>query len=90
MVNDGKFRPEDELGITSFGESSKATDNGAIGKFGFGQKAVFHLCDAFVVHAHRDAAPFSTVVNPFLGVDVDGKLAANGNPRMAKASLRPT
>lgn len=80
VVNDGKFRPEDERGITSFGESSKATDNGAIGKFGFGQKAVFHLCDAFVVLAHRDAAPFSTVVNPFLGVDVDGNASADWEP----------
>ena len=80
MVNDGKFRPEDERGITSFGESSKATDTGAIGKFGFGQKAVFHLCDAFVVHAHRDAAPFSTVVNPFLGVDVDSNVSSEWEP----------
>ena len=80
VVNDGKFRPEDERGITSFGESSKATDNGAIGKFGFGQKAVFHLCDAFVVLAHRDTAPFSTVVNPFLGVDVDGNVSADWEP----------
>jgi hypothetical protein len=59
LVNDGNFRREDERGITSFGESSKATDTGAIGKFGFGQKAVFHLCDAFIVYAHRSDAPFS-------------------------------
>lgn len=92
VVNDGKFRPEDERGITSFGESSKATDNGAIGKFGFGQKAVFHLCDAFVVHAHRDAAPFSTVVNPFLGVDVDGNVSSEWEPPngegLAESDLR--
>jgi len=80
VVNDGTFRSEDERGITSFGESSKATDNGAIGKFGFGQKAVFHLCDAFVVHAHRDGIPFSTVVNPFLGVDVDGNICSEWEP----------
>ena len=80
VVNDGKFRPDDERGITSFGESSKATDSGAIGKFGFGQKAVFHLCDAFVVHAHRNPAPFSTVVNPFLGVDVDGNVSSEWEP----------
>ena len=80
VVNDGKFRPEDERGITSFGESSKATDNGAIGKFGFGQKAVFHLCDAFVVLAHRYTTPFSTVVNPFLGVDVDGNVSGDWEP----------
>lgn len=74
VVNDGKFRKEDERGITSFGESSKATDSAAIGKFGFGQKAVFHLCDAFAVYAYRVDEPFSTVVNPFLGLEVHGNL----------------
>lgn len=66
VVNDGFFRNQDESGITSFDESSKAADNAAIGKFGFGQKAVFHLCDAFIVYARMvedgllfdDAEPF--------------------------------
>jgi len=74
VVNDGVFRKDDERGITSFGESGKATDSAAIGKFGLGQKAVFHLCDAFVVYAYGDNEPFSTVVNPFLGVEVDGNV----------------
>lgn len=51
VANDGFFRNQDESGITSFDESSKAPDNAAIGKFGFVQKAVFHLCDAFIVYA---------------------------------------
>src|SRR5258708_26165975 len=51
VINDGEFRHEDQRGIISFGESAKATDTAAIGKFGFGQKAVFHLCDAFLVYA---------------------------------------
>ncbi len=76
VVNDGFFRRQDESGITSFGESSKAADNAAIGKFGFGQKAVFHLCDAFIVYARReDGDAFSTVVNPFLKVDVAGNIS---------------
>jgi hypothetical protein len=81
VVNDGFFRKEDESGITSFGESSKAADSAAIGKFGFGQKAVFHLCDAFVVYAQigRDT-PFSTVVNPFLEVKVDGNISQQWEP----------
>jgi len=70
----------DKRGITSFGESSKATDNAAIGKFGLGQKAVFHLCDAFVVYAYGDGEPFSTVVNPFLEVDVDGNISRDWEP----------
>ena len=78
VVNDGVFRPKDRRGILSFGESVKATDGSAIGKFGLGQKAVFHLCDAFVVHAFGSDSSkepqelFSTVVNPFLRVEVDG------------------
>ena len=80
VVNDGVFRKDDERGITSFGESGKATDSAAIGKFGLGQKAVFHLCDAFVVYAYGDNEPFSTVVNPFLGVDVDGNISRQWEP----------
>jgi hypothetical protein len=80
VVNDGLFRKDDERGITSFGESGKATDSAAIGKFGLGQKAVFHLCDAFVVYAYGDNEPFSTVVNPFLGVDVDGNISRQWEP----------
>lgn len=74
IVNDGAFRREDQEGILSFGESVKATDEAAIGKFGFGQKAVFHLCDAFVVHAFGQEEPFSDVVNPFEDVKVEGNV----------------
>ncbi|MFT4091204.1 MAG: hypothetical protein QM645_10760 [Asticcacaulis sp.] len=81
VANDGFFRKQDEGGITSFGESSKAADNAAIGKFGFGQKAVFHLCDAFIVYARReDGEAFSTVVNPFLEVDVAGNISPQWEP----------
>ncbi len=81
VVNDGVFRLRDQRGILAFGESVKATDGSASGKFGLGQKAVFHLCDAFVVHAfdsdgsREPHEPFSTVVNPFLGVEVDDNKA---------------
>ena len=77
VVNDGVFREKDERDIVSFGESGKATDSEAIGKFGIGQKAVFHLCDAFVVYAHGHDRPFNTVVNPFLNVEVDGNVSRN-------------
>lgn len=80
VVNDGVFRKDDERGITSFGESGKAIDSAAIGKFGLGQKAVFHLCDAFVAYAYGGNEPFSTVVNPFLGVDVDGNISRQWEP----------
>jgi hypothetical protein len=76
VANDGFFRKQDETGIMSFGESSKVDDNSAIGKFGFGQKAVFHLCDAFIVHARREnGETFSTVINPFLDVVADNNIS---------------
>jgi hypothetical protein len=81
VANDGFFRKQDESGITSFGESSKAADSAAIGKFGFGQKAVFHLCDAFIVCARREGGDaFNTVVNPFLEVDVAGNISRQWEP----------
>ena len=57
---------DDERGITSFGESRKAAGGAAIGKFGLGQKAVLHLCDAFVVYAYGDDEPFASG-QPVLG-----------------------
>ena len=74
VVNNGELTDDDREGILTFGESVKATDRTAIGKFGLGQKAVFHLCDAFVVHAVGVKEPFTKVVNPFLSVNVDGNV----------------
>lgn len=76
VVNDGGFRQKDRCDILAFGVSGKVTDHAAIGKFGLGQKAVFHLCDAFVVHAfnENEQEPFSRVVNPFLNVDAPGNV----------------
>ncbi len=79
-VNDGIFRDEDEVGIVSFGDSGKATDDAAIGKFGLGQKAVFHICDAFVVFAYDTSRTFSCVVNPFLNVQVTGNISHSWEP----------
>ena len=74
IANDGEFRPKDRKGILSFGDSVKANDDATIGKFGFGQKAVFHLCDAFAVHAFGQTEPFRDVVNPFEDVEVKGNV----------------
>ena len=74
VANDGALTDDDRYGILAFGESVKAADRTAIGKFGLGQKAVFHLCDAFVVHAVGVDEPFTRVVNPFLKVKVAGNV----------------
>lgn len=68
VVNDGQFRKKDEEGILSFAASAKGDETAAIGRFGFGQKAVFHLCDAFVAHTFGHDVQFSQVINPCLDV----------------------
>jgi hypothetical protein len=68
VVNDGGFRKRDVEGLLSFAASVKGDETAAIGRFGFGQKAVFHLCDAFVAHAFGHPLSFTEVINPCLGV----------------------
>ncbi|MBX3097292.1 MAG: hypothetical protein KF812_10555 [Fimbriimonadaceae bacterium] len=68
VVNNGKFDAQDGEGIMSLGDSHKTGRVTDIGRFGFGQKALFHLCDAFVVHALGYETAFSMVVNPCFGL----------------------
>jgi hypothetical protein len=65
LVNDGKFEKRHAKGMQTLGSSVKALDEAAVGRFGLGQKSVFHLCDAFVVvpDGYGALAPF--VENPF-------------------------
>jgi hypothetical protein len=73
-VNNGRFRRRDARGIRQFGLSVKSADQGAIGKFGLGQKAVFGLCEAFlycaegVAETEDPALPYRGVINPWSGV----------------------
>ncbi len=66
LVNDGDFDENSAQGMQTFGGSVKALDDTSVGRFGLGQKSVFHLCDAFVIVPDgygREYTPF--VVNPF-------------------------
>ena len=76
VVNDGEFSSKDARGILSFADSAKGDDSAAIGRFGFGQKAVFHLCDAFIAHAFGQATQFYEVINPCLDVIPETKAAS--------------
>ena len=81
VANDGVFRKEDERGITSFGESSKATDSAAIGKFGLRPES--RLPSLRCVHClcpKGQRQTFNTVVNPFLEVDVAGNISRQWEP----------
>lgn len=70
VINDGQYTKRNEEGIRHASASSKTEETGSAGRFGLGQKAVFHLCDAFVVapsgYGHG-FAPF--VVNPYYGIE---------------------
>jgi hypothetical protein len=70
-INNGIFRRRDARGIRQFGLSVKSADQGAIGKFGLGQKAVFYLCEAFLYCAEGAPEiedpkfPYRGVINPW-------------------------
>jgi hypothetical protein len=70
VVNDGAFTAEDAEAIAYFGLNFKAGDRTAIGKFGFGLKSVFRLCEVFFYFSSAtpggpDDPPFNGLVNPW-------------------------
>nr|MDZ8016370.1 hypothetical protein [Nostoc sp. ZfuVER08] len=54
FINDGSFRDEDAQAIRYFGIDLNAKDSAKIGKFGLGQKSIFHLCEAFFYIARSE------------------------------------
>jgi hypothetical protein len=50
IANDGPATQGDLKAMQSMSGSTKIGDTAKVGRFGLGQKAVFNLCDAFVVH----------------------------------------
>jgi len=80
LTNDGKFNAESADGMKNFGSSPKATDDEAVGRFGLGQKSVFHFCDAFVVIPRGyDGAHDPFVINPFMKLVQSGDGCAAWN-----------
>ncbi|WP_316195985.1 sacsin N-terminal ATP-binding-like domain-containing protein [Bradyrhizobium sp. SZCCHNRI3052] len=70
IVNNGSFSVENERGIRTLSATSKAEDAGSAGRFGLGQKAVFHVCDAFIVAPFGYSSRFEPfIVNPFYGLE---------------------
>jgi len=47
FLNNGEFTRSNKQSFLSFGMDDRAGQKATIGKFGLGQKSVFHLCDAF-------------------------------------------
>jgi len=54
FVNDGGFSDDDALAICWFGVDLNARDAAKIGKFGLGQKSIFHFCEAFFYIARSE------------------------------------
>ncbi len=57
FLNNGTFNQSDKEAISSFGVDANATDKSKIGKFGLGQKSIFHFCDAFFYIASSKSIP---------------------------------
>ena len=54
VYNSGKFDSDDAENIRKFGGDNKKGDSATIGKYGFGLKSIFHLCDAFLYYGHEE------------------------------------
>ncbi|MBD2504115.1 sacsin N-terminal ATP-binding-like domain-containing protein [Anabaena azotica] len=57
FLNDGTFSQSDKEAICCFGIDANAKDKGKIGKFGLGQKSIFHFCEAFFYIASSQDVP---------------------------------
>lgn len=57
FLNDGAFKTSDREAISCFGIDANAGDKGKIGKFGLGQKSIFHFCEAFFYIARSGDIP---------------------------------
>jgi PAS domain-containing protein len=71
IANDGPVKAEHMVGITRASGGSKAGDKAAVGRFGLGQKSVYHLCDAFFALGwieDRGGQPEILLMNPWNGV----------------------
>jgi len=57
FLNNGTFSKSDQEAISCFGIDANAKDKGKIGKFGLGQKSIFHFCEAFFYIARSQDIP---------------------------------
>jgi hypothetical protein len=71
FLNDGVFKISDRAAISCFGIDANAGDKGKIGKFGLGQKSIFHFCEAFFYIARSEDIPkgCGDFINPWATPD---------------------
>ena len=66
FINDGDFSDKDERAILWFGADLNASDTSKVGKFGLGQKSIFHFCEAFFYLAKSNIGKkYGAFVNPW-------------------------
>lgn len=84
VANDGAVSGNNWEALQLASGGGKAGDEHAVGRFGLGQKALYHLCDAYVLFARLDGAPTPTtmVLNPFENI-------AQGDKAFAWKDLSP-
>jgi hypothetical protein len=75
FLNNGTFTKSDQESITYFGIDANAKDKSKIGKFGLGQKSIFHFCEAFFYIARSQSIPdgCGEFINPWATPDGDTK-----------------
>ena len=77
VANDGPFEEKDAAGLMAVGDTSKADDKASVGRFGLGQKAVFHLCDVFAFSGPRGCGlKQRDIFNPFHNLMDEGRRSA--------------
>lgn len=71
VFNDGPVTERDFDALEKASGGSKAEEGGKVGRFGLGQKSVFHLCDAFIAQAwiEGSAQPSFKLISPFEGIE---------------------
>jgi hypothetical protein len=71
FLNNGTFSTSDKEAISCFGIDANAKDKGKIGKFGLGQKSIFHFCEAFFYIARSEYIPqgCGEFINPWATSD---------------------
>ncbi|WLT40561.1 hypothetical protein NON20_25830 (plasmid) [Synechocystis sp. B12] len=72
FVNNGSFRDEDSQAIGWIGVDFNAGDSSKIGKFGLGQKSIFHFCEAFFYVAFSEHLSKESASYRFLTPWADG------------------
>ncbi|ELS34124.1 MULTISPECIES: sacsin N-terminal ATP-binding-like domain-containing protein [Pseudanabaena] len=66
FINNGDFSDKDERAILWFGADLNASDTSKVGKFGLGQKSIFHFCEAFFYLAKSSKEKeYQAFVNPW-------------------------